>query len=305
MNSRSGKKSTLMLVVLVLTWGISWSIYKMALAYSPPILFAGLRSLIGGVIFAAFLIPKARKLQWRSNWRRYVISALLNTAGFYGLMNLGLSYLPGGLFSVIVYFQPILIGLFAWMWLGERMTVLKVVGLVLGFVGILAVSADGFTGDLSIVGIGIGVLTALCWALGVIYVKKESKSVDAMWMVAIPSIIGGIVLTLIGTFTESWADVAWNGTYWAGLGFGATFGVPISFGIYYTLVNQGEASKVAAFTFLVPLIAVLAGSVFMNEPFTYSLFVGLALIVLSIYFVNRPATTATKRRALEAIRNEA
>ncbi|CAM3927039.1 DMT family transporter [Cohnella lubricantis] len=305
MNIQSGRKSTLMLIVLVLTWGISWSIYKMALAYSPPLLFAGLRSLFGGAILALFLLPKARNLQWRRNWRRYAISALLNTAGFYGLQNFGLSYMPAGLFSVLVYFQPILIGLFAWLWLGEKMTVLKVLGLILGFVGIVAVSADGFTGELSAIGIALGLLSALCWALGVIYVKKESKHVDAMWMVAAPSFLGGIALTAVGSFTESWAEVAWNGTYWAGLGFGATFGVPITFVIYYTLVNQGDASKVATFTFLVPLIAVLAGTVFMNEPFTYSLLVGLALIVLSICFVNRPSAPSLKRQALETATREA
>ncbi len=51
-------------------------------------------------------------------------------------------------------------------------------------------------------------------------------------------------------------------------------------------MNSGESSKVASFTFLVPLIAVLTGTIFMNEPFTWTLLVGLILIVLSIYLVN-------------------
>ncbi|MGG4451305.1 DMT family transporter [Brevibacillus porteri] len=295
-------KTVVAIASLVLIWGLSWSIYKMSLAYTPPILFAGMRSLIGGLLLALFILPKWKKINWRENWLRYFISALLNTLCFYGIQTVGLVYLPGGLFSVLVYFQPILIGLFAWLWLGENMTVLKVIGLIMGFLGILAVSADGLTGQVSIVGVILGLLTALTWALGVIYVKKVSAKVDSLWMVAMQCIIGGAALTLLGTGVESWSDIVWNVPYLIGLSYGATFGVPIAIVIYFGLVNAGEASKVAAFTFLVPLIAVVTGTIFMDEPVTYSLIAGLVLIVCSIYLVNyqkkirQPAISNTLNR---------
>ncbi|ASJ52210.1 EamA family transporter [Brevibacillus formosus] len=279
-------KTVVAIASLVLMWGLSWSIYKMSLAYTPPILFAGMRSLIGGLLLALFILPKWKKINWRENWLRYCISAFLNTLCFYGIQTVGLVYLPGGLFSVLVYFQPILIGLFAWLWLAESMTVLKIIGLIMGFLGILAVSADGLTGQVSIVGVILGLLTALSWALGVIYVKKVSAKVDSLWMVAMQCIIGGAALTLLGTGVESWSDIVWNAPYLIGLSYGATFGVPIAIVIYFGLVNAGEASKVAAFTFLVPLIAVVTGTIFMDEPVTYSLIAGLVLIVCSIYLVN-------------------
>lgn len=108
-----------------------------------------------------------------------------------------------------------------------------------------------------------------------------------MWMVALQFIIGGIILITAGSFTENWTEITWNATYLFGLGFGSTFGIPVAFVIYFHLMNNGEASKVAAFTFLVPLIAVLTGTVFMHEPVTATLVIGLLLIVLSIYLVNR------------------
>ncbi|MFF2092325.1 DMT family transporter [Paenibacillus sp. NPDC058174] len=279
-------KTTLAILFLVLIWGLSWSIYKTALAYTPPLLFSGIRSLLGGLLLAIFLLPKRDKLKFRQNWRRYSISALFNAVLFYGVQSIGLIYLPGGLFSVLVYFQPVLIGLLAWMWLGEKLSLLKITGLIIGFLGILAVSADGITGDVSLLGVSLALLTALSWALGVIYVKKESRHTDSMWMVAMQFIIGGIALTGIGSATESWSSIVWNGPFILGLVYGATCGIPIAFVIYFKLMNTGDASKVAAFTFLVPLIAVLTGTVFMHEPFTYSLLAGLALIIISIGCVN-------------------
>jgi drug/metabolite transporter (DMT)-like permease len=291
-------KTTVALAFLILIWGVSWSIYKMALTYSPPLLFAGMRSLLGGLVLALFLLPKLKKIGWRENWKRYCISALLNTICFYGIQSLGLIYMPGGLFSVLVYFQPILIGLFAWMWLGEKMNGIKIFGLIIGFAGIVAVSADGFTGQFSILGVVLGLLTALSWALGVIYVKKVSHHVDSMWMVAMPSMLGGVILTGLGLLTESWTSIVWNGYYVFGLGFGSTLGIPIAFVIYFSLVNGGDASKVASFTFLVPLLAVVTGTLFMGEPFSYSLLAGLVLIVISITCVNRPAVRQAKQGAL-------
>lgn len=252
----------------------------------PPLLFSGLRSLLGGIILTAFLIPKWDRLKWRQNWVIYTVSALINTVLYYGVQGIGLNLLPGGLFSVLVYFQPILVGVFAWLWLGEKMTVFKVVGLLIGFGGIVILSADGFTGAISMFGVILGLLSAASWAFGVIVVKKTSHKVDAMWIVALPSIIGGVILTGAGSIVESWTSIEWNGYSLFGLGYGATLGIPLAFVIYYALVNNGEASKVASFTFLVPLTAVLIGTLWMDEPFTYNLLTGLVLIIVSIYLVN-------------------
>lgn len=276
-----------LLLFLVVIWGVSWSIYKVALDFTPPILFAGMRSLLGGVMLGLVLLPSWKRIRWRKNWRAYCISALLNAVLFYGLQTMGLEYLPGGLFSVLIYFQPVLIGVFAWLWLGESMTALKITGLIAGFLGIVVISADSFGGALSITGIILALLAAVSWALGVVFVKKMSGTVDSMWMVSLQFVIGGAILTAIGTGLESWVDITWNLSYLIGLGFGSTLGIPLAFVIYFHLINKGEASKVAAFTFLVPLIAVLTGTIFMQEPVTYTLAIGLALIVTSICLVNR------------------
>ncbi|MBE0171717.1 DMT family transporter [Bacillus spizizenii] len=56
--------------------------------------------------------------------------------------------------------------------------------------------------------------------------------------------------------------------------------------MFFTLVGSGEASKVASYTFLIPLISIVASSIFLHEPLTYSLLAGLLLIVTSICLVN-------------------
>lgn len=279
-------KSTFALIVLVVIWGVSWPIYKLSIVYAPPLLFSGMRALLGGSLIILLMFKLRDRLQWRQHWRKYSISALFNTVLFFGLHTIGLHYLPGGLFSVLVYFQPVLLGLFAWMWLGETMTPIKVTGLLIGFIGIIVVSAEHFTAQLSILGVVLAVLTAFFWAIGVVYVKKVSEEVDAYWMVAMQFTIGGVVLLVLGSVTESWSSIKWESMYLFGLGFGATMGIPVAYIIYYSLIRAGEASKVAVFTFLVPVISVFISTVFVGEAMTHTLWVGLLLVVLSICFVN-------------------
>lgn len=286
MLSKVFTKSTMALLVLILVWGASWPIYKLALPYTPPLLFSGMRATIGGVLLGVLLLKRLDKINWRENWKLYCISALFNTTLFFGIQTVGLNYLPGGLFSILVYFQPVLLGLFAWIWLGEFMTPVKIIGLLIGFLGILMVSLDGLTFHVSIIGVVLGIVTAICWAFGVIYVKSIRDRVDAYWMVSLQCIIGGAVLLGTGTYFESWSEIQWNSTYIFGLSYGAIFGIPISYIIYYKLINEGEASKVGSYTFLVPIIAVFIGAVFLDEPITYLLIIGLIMVGASIFIVN-------------------
>lgn len=287
MNTLTPLKRAGLIAALVFLWGISWSIYKLALDYTPPLLFAGLRTLGGGVLLMLILLPRRRLIRWQDNWKAYTISAILNVVLFYGLQTLGLLYMPSGLFSVLVYLQPVLVGLFAWMWLGESMSPLKIIGLVLGFAGVISVSAGGFSGHVAVIGVVLALVTALSWALGTVYIKKANQKVDALWMVAFQCTLGGLVLTASGSVTESWADITWNAPYLIGLIFGIIFGIALSWIIYFTLVGAGDASKVASYTFLVPLLSVFIGTLLLHEPFTWFLLLGLVLIGISIYLVNR------------------
>lgn len=278
--------STVLLLFLIFLWGASWPIYKSSLPYTPPLLFAGMRALSGGCLLGIVLWKRREKINWKENWRLYCISALFNTVLFFGIQTVGLNYLPGGLFSILVYFQPVLLGLFAWIWLAEQMTPLKIIGLLIGFLGIVVVSLDGLTFHVSVIGVVLGLITAVSWAFGVIYVKKVSYRLDAYWMVSVQFIIGGLFLIGTGSIFENFSDIVWNSKYLFGLSFGAVFGIPLAYIIYYKLMNEGEASKVGAFTFLVPIIAVILGATFLGEPITYLLVIGLVMVGLSIFIVN-------------------
>jgi O-acetylserine/cysteine efflux transporter len=276
--------------LLVLFWGSAFSVVKIGLDYSPPILFAGLRSLLGGLAMVAVAFWWGGGPNLRRDWPVFLLLALFNVVLFIGLQTYAILYLPSGSAAVLVYLQPILVGLLAWLILGESLSMAKVFGLLLGFSGIVAVSAGSFSGAASAIsptGVVLGAASALSWALGTVYFKKYEARVSTLWAVAAPFVAGGATLTALGVLVEPWGEVSWTGEFVASILYSSLVGISLAWVIWFALVRAGEASRVAAYIFAVPLTAVLIGVVFLDEPLGYPLLIGAALVVSGIYLVNR------------------
>lgn len=286
MKQISRARTIMLLSFLVIVWGINWPLSKMALTYTPPILFAGIRTILGGFILLIFALPKYKQLRFRETWHLYFISALLNIIIYYGLQTIGLGYMPAGLFSAIVFIEPVLLGIFSWLWLGEDMYGLKIIGLILGFTGVAIISSGGFFGNLSVVGIVLALCSALGWALGTVFVKKTSNRVDPIWMVTTQLLMGGIFLLIMGSSMESWSKIEWNIPFISNLLFISIFVIAFGWLVFFILVGSGEASKVGSFTFLIPVISIISSSYILHESITLKLIIGLIFVVFSICFVN-------------------
>lgn len=284
MSQRS--RTVLLLAFLVIVWGINWPLSKIALTYAPPLLFAGIRTVIAGIILIIAALPKWKQLEFRRLWPVYLASAVLSIVFYYGFQTIGLQYVPSGLFSAIVFLQPVLLGIFAWIWLGESMYGMKIFGLLLGFAGVAALSIGGFTGSISAAGVLLALASALCWALGTVYTKRNAARVDMLWLTAMQIMIGGVILLGAGSVTESWAAITWSGAFIMNTLFIAVFVIALGWMVYFKLINEGEAGKVGSFTFLIPLISIGSSVVLLHEKITLNLIAGMVLIVGSILLVN-------------------
>jgi O-acetylserine/cysteine efflux transporter len=284
--------------LLVVFWGSAFAVVKVGLGYSPPVLFAGLRILIGGLAMVVAALLWGGSPNVGRDWPVFLLLALYNAVLFIGLQTYAILHLPSGSAAVLVYLQPILVGVLAWLILGEPLSTAKIVGLLLGFSGIVAVSMESISGGTNAVspeGVIFGAGSALFWALGTVYFKKYEERISTLWAVAMTFLVGGVVLTALGLVVEGWREVSWTGEFVASLLYSGLVGISLAWVIWFALVRAGEASRVAAYIFAVPLTAVLIGVVFLDEPLGYALLVGAALVVSGIYLVNREP-----RRAKEA-----
>jgi O-acetylserine/cysteine efflux transporter len=286
-------------VLLVLFWSSTFSVVKVGLDYSPPVLFAGLRALVGGLSMLVAALLWGGRPDLRRDWGAYASLSMLNVVLFLGLQTFAIMLLPSGTAAVLIYLQPILTGLLAWLLLGESLTPAKLAGLLLGFSGIIAVSFGGFSGVVSIAGVAFAVVSALTWALGTVYFKRVQDRVSMLWAVALMFLFGGIVLSALGLVIESPAEIPLAGGLVASVLYSGFVGTGLAWALWLGLVRAGEASTVAAYVFFVPLASVAIGALVLDERLSTSLFIGAVLVVSGIYLVNR---TPRKDKALRPAR---
>jgi drug/metabolite transporter (DMT)-like permease len=279
------------IVVLVLAWGSTFAAVKVGLDSAPPILFGGIRSVLGGAVMAALAFGRSGRPALRETWPAYALLTLLNVVLFFSLQTLAILELPSGLAAVLIYLQPVLVGVLAAPLLGEALSAYKITGLLLGFAGIVVVSVGAFSGHASLLGVGYAVVGALVWALGTIAFKRYAGIVDGWWAVAIPFLAGGVVLTAGGAVFEGTA-VSWSGEFVVAFVYASLVGTALSWSLWFGLVASGEAGRAAAYIFFVPLISLVIGAVFLHESLGPSLLVGAALVIVGVYLVNRRPVAA-------------
>ena len=275
--------------LLVLFWGSAFGAIKISLEYAPPVLFAGSRTLLCGVVMTLAALVWGGGANIRDGWPVYLLLAFFNVVLFMGLQTLAILYMPSGTAAVVIYLQPILVGFLSYLMLAEPLSAAKVVGLVLGFSGVVVVSV-GSLSEASLgtpLGVAFGVASAVSWALGTVYFKKYGENLSTLWAVGGPFLLGGICLTALGLALEPLSEISWTGTYVASWLYASLVGTALAWILWLGLVRAGEASRVSAYVFFVPLVSVLLGALFLGESLSSLLLVGAALVVSSIYLVNR------------------
>ncbi len=268
---------------LVVVWGVVWPLSKIALASCPPVLFAGLRVIISGLV----LLPGAVRGLTQESLSVNLVLSLLNVALFYGLQNLALQHEPAGSVSVLVYVQPVITALLARVWLREWLTPVKLAGVMLGFLGVAFISVGQINlPHASGLAVGIGLAAGFSWALGTVVYKKFRVHPRPAQDIGIQFTVGGVLLIGFGTAIEHWTAIHWSAIFVADLLFVGLVGTAWAWVVWSRMVQAGEASRVAAWTFLVPVLATVLSVWWLGEPLTRGLAVGGVSVMLGLYLGN-------------------
>jgi len=280
------RRPYLFLTLLILIWGLGYPVMKIGLQYSPPLMFAGLRAVIAGLFLIALAIYHQEQIDLQKSWPALTLSTVFNVGLFFGLSTISVAHLPAGLASVLLYVQPIIVGLLAHWLLKEILTRKKFIGLIFGFIGVAVISYRGIQGELSLYGVVMALLSAAAWAIGTIGLKRANPS-SVYWFISLPFFIGGWLIILVAQLLgEQWSQITLNIPFVGAMLWGSIIGLAFSWFIWLSLIKTMDATRISANTFLVPLVSIAAGTVFLGEALTWSLAGGGALVIYGVYLVN-------------------
>ncbi|MCD6464778.1 DMT family transporter [Candidatus Bathyarchaeota archaeon] len=282
------KRSWMLFTVMVIIWGLNWAVMKVGLRFIDPLNLVMQRLSLASVALLPVLILRRRLLPRDFNtWLKMILLSLINAFGILST-NLGLMYEASGLSSLLTYTQPIFVFCLAVSFLGEKATLTKVFGVILGFLGVFTLYASRLSSstNYSSVSILLLILGAFLWAVTVIYYKKLLSHVDPVIMNIIQFPIGSIfLLALILIFWK--INFSFHVAYIFSLIYISVLASALAASIWLFLIREEETIIVSTSSFLVPAIALIFGSLFLKEPVSFPLLIAFMLILVGIYFVNR------------------
>mgnify|MGYP001812004542 CR=1 FL=1 len=279
----------LILLVLGLIWGASFLFIKVAVVTIPPFTVAFGRTALAALILYVVLRYRGLKLgSWGHLWGSFLVLGLFNGAVPYTLITWAEIHIDSGLAAILNALMPLFTVLLAHFFTqDEKLNWMKVSGIFLGFLGILALIGPAVLkglgthviGQLAVVG------AALCYAMAAIY-GRRLKEIPPL-VSATGQLIGAALLTLPLSFI---IDTPWQLSV-TQLSLGALaclslLGTALAYILYYYLLARIGATNVSLVTYLLPITGVFWGAWLLSERLHWSAFLALALILAGIAGVN-------------------
>jgi len=302
MNSSESKdyldlKAILVILILTLLWGLNYSAIKISNEGISPVFASTLRSLIASICGAIYCLRRGEKL-FHTDIRLFhgVIVGLLFGLEF-ACIYFGMLYTDSARSVLFVYLSPFVVAVGAHFFLrGDRLTVLKTLGLAVAFMGIVFVfygkpktaKPNMLIGDI------LEIIAGVLWGATTLYIKRfMAGKVEPIHTFLYQLFFSIPILLVVSFILEPKWVYQMNPSIIASLFYQSVIVAFISYFIWFKLIHQYSVSRLSAFTFFTPIFGVLSGILFLSEELTVSLMVGLPLVSIGIFLVNWKGRAAT------------
>jgi drug/metabolite transporter (DMT)-like permease len=279
----------LALGIVYVVWGSTYLAIAIAVETLPPLLWAGLRFALAGVLLAGWLALRGVDLRIsRPELAGAAAVGILLLAVANGLVVLAERTVPSGVAALIVASIPLWIVIYR-MIAGESVGRDLLAGVLLGLGGVaILVVPGGLNGTIDPVGALMLFGATLSWALGSFLSPRLRTPRDVLVSTAYQMLAGGVVLLLVGVGRGELADLdpaTFSTRSIVAFIYLVLFGSLVAYSAYTWLLQNASVSLVSTYAFVNPVVAVLLGALILAEPITPTILIGAAVIVVAVAFI--------------------
>jgi drug/metabolite transporter (DMT)-like permease len=285
--------------VVVLAWGSVWPVNKALLAYMPPIWSIALRTCISAAaLFAISLTVTGIVRPRRGDGPVLVSMVLLHMVGFTILSQLALKVVPAGQSTVLAYTSVLWAPLGAALFLRERLTWRRAVGLGVGVLGLMAIF-NPVTFDWrdrgAVAGNAALLLGAMLWAASIVHNRSHRWCSTPFQLAPWQALLAASILLSVAILLEGPPNIAWNTTSVAMLLYAGIPGTALAYWAAAVSSSELPASTTSLGLLAAPAISILVALLLLGERPTLTLMLALALILSGMAFgLSAPAADAPR-----------
>jgi drug/metabolite transporter (DMT)-like permease len=257
---------------------------------------AGPRHVIAGAVLAVVLRLRGIELPPKESWGGHALLGLLMIGIGNGCLVWAQQYVPSGVAAVMVSVIPFwMIGVEALMPDGEPIRRRQILGLLLGFAGIVLLTRSSLDGAAPTGRFILGVVMTQCscigWAVGSGYARRHKRHENLFAATAVQILSGGVVLMVMATLTGEWAAVAPTSRSLLAVLYLVVVGTFVGYVCYVYALKHLPVSIVSLYAYVNPVIAVVLGSVVLKEPFTARMAAAIAIVFSAMLIVRTAGTS--------------
>jgi drug/metabolite transporter (DMT)-like permease len=272
-------------------WGSTYLLNKIAVAELPPFLLAGIRFVTAGLIIflIAFFMGQSLRITKKQLGNSFLAGFLFLSFGN-GVVVWALKYVDSNFAALEISAQPLIVLLMMWILQGRKIQPMSFVGVLLGIIGIyLLINQDAvIQQENSFWGIILIFLAMLAWGYGSLFVQGADFPRNYFVSTGYQMLTGGIMLGVMSlAFGEPWSNpVEWQAkTHWA-MVLLVIFGSIVAFTSFNFLLKNVSPEKVSTNTYVNPIVAMVLGSYFLQEPITLQSIIAACILLTGVYFIN-------------------
>jgi len=280
-----------MVAAFCLLWSSAYAVAKVALIDCPPLLLLTFRFLLAGIVMltAAALSGISLKIS-RRDLLLFAALGVANQAAYLGLGYIGLKSISAGLSALVISANPVLTAVLAAVFLGERMTWRKALGLVLGVGGVAFVVQHRLVGGFDHPeGIAFTLMALVSLVIGTILFKRFAPS-GGLWVGnSVQSLAAGFAVLPFAFTLESVGDIVPSWRLAAAMAFLVLLVSVFAYLLWFQLLERSGATAASSYHFLMPPLGMFFGWLLLGEHVSYADFAGIVPVALGIWLVTRPA----------------
>jgi drug/metabolite transporter (DMT)-like permease len=277
-------------VLLCFIWGSTWLAIRASLESLTPFISLGSRFIFASLFIFGLMKYKGISLQRdKESIRLYLLMGFMSFVIPFGLVYWAEQFVPSGLASVLFGVYPFFVALFSFYRMPEEsIGKLKIIGMFLGFLGIVVIFSDSFNTDISNLFLGMiaVALSGVIQAWIAVTIKKSGKHLNPLSMNFVPMLIAGISGLIVGFLFEDISKLKLDDTAFISVIYLAFFGSVVTFTSFYWLMKKINVVLLSLIAFITPIVALLLGWIFYNEYLTTEHIIGSIMVLCGLLFAN-------------------